>query len=369
MNTSFLTGPVTVTRAVYAAFGALPVSHRTPEFIESMRHTRAALACLTRASHVTLMLGSGTLANDAVAAQLRALERPGLILSNGEFGERLIDHGRRWNLDFIVERRPWGDSFDWKELRQAAQQRPPAWIWAVLTETSTGVSNPLDELRALSGQVGAALCLDAISAIGLTPVDLHGVRFATAVSGKGLAAFPGIAAVFHDGHLAPPDRIPRYLDLSGYEAANGVPFTHSSNLLAALECSLSQTNWPRKFERVSAQSRALRAELRKLSLLPLAHETHAADGIVTFAVPPQISTADMAAALEKLEIEIAWQSRYLAQRNWMQIALMGENDEYAVRSLPEVLAGCVERLSSHRREQGRPPTIVHRPPLSSVADR
>jgi aspartate aminotransferase-like enzyme len=200
-------------------------------------------------------------------------------------------------------------------------------------------------MRALSERVGAALYLDAVSAIGLMPVDLRGVRIATGVSGKGLAAFPGLAAVFHDGRLASSAHIPRYLDLSGYEASNGVPFTHSSNLLAALECSLSQTDWPRKFQRVAAGSRWLRAELRKLSLPPLAREQDAAAGIITFAVPHGIRSADIAAALSERDIEIAWQSQYLIERNWMQVALMGDIGESALRSLPGALAGVVERLA------------------------
>lgn len=344
MTASFLTGPVSVSPAVHAAFGALPVSHRCAGFIESMIRTRASLCSLTNASRVALMMGSGTLANDAVAAQLTAIKGTGLVLANGEFGERLIDHALRWKLDFAVERRAWGESFDWDEMRLIAGRRKRAWIWAVLTETSTGVANSLHELRSLSASAGAELCLDAVSAIGLSPVDLQGVRFATAVSGKGLAAFPGLAAVFHDGRLASSSSLPRYLDLSEYEAAKGAPFTHSSNLVAALECSLSQTNWPYKFQRVSEDSRWLRAELRRLSLPPLARELDAAAGVLTFKIPCEVRTADIATALTEQGIEIAWQSQYLIERNWMQVALMGEIDEGVLHLLPRTVAGCIECL-------------------------
>jgi len=43
---------------------------------------------LTGARNTEMVLGSGTLANDVVAAQLSLERGPGLILSNGEFGER-----------------------------------------------------------------------------------------------------------------------------------------------------------------------------------------------------------------------------------------------------------------------------------------
>ena len=338
MKACFLTGPVAVRPEVHAAFCAPPISHRSAEFARMMQRTRASLCSLANAAHVALMVGSGTLANDAVAAQLGCIDGSGLILSNGEFGERLIDHARRWGLRFAVDQRPWGQAFDWSELRALAVRCRPAWIWAVLTETSTGVMNPLDELRALAEQVRADLCLDAVSAIGLMPVELNGVRFASAVSGKGLAAFPGLAAVFHDGRLPGSERVPRYFDLAGFENNDGVPFTHSSNLLAALERSLALTPWPHKFERVQRLSRELRAALRVRGLTTLAHDDDAAAGIVTVPMPAGIRAAEVAAALSARGFDLAWQSRYLQQRNWLQVALMGEIDESALRVLPDVLA-------------------------------
>jgi aspartate aminotransferase-like enzyme len=328
-----------------------------------MFRTRAAFTSLVGASHVALMVGSGTLANDAVGAQLNQLGGRGLVLANGEFGERLVDHARRWGLQFAAVRRPWGESFDWTELRRIALRLHPSWLWGVLTETSTGVANSLCELRGLSERVGAELCLDAVSAIGLSEVQLQGVRFATAVSGKGLAAFPGLAAVFHDGRLASSGRLPRYLDLSAYDAAKGVPYTHSSNLLAALECALLETDWQRKFQSVAEHSHWLRTELRGLTLSPLAREADSAAGIVTVKVPPEVRSTDMATELLEQGIEIAGQSGYLVDRNWLQIALMGETDTSALRALPDTLARAFEKLAQKSWRETRdiaPTRLVRR---------
>jgi aspartate aminotransferase-like enzyme len=334
-----------------------------------MDRTRAGLAGLVNASNVALMVGSGTLANDAVAAQIASRGGTGLILVNGEFGERLIDHGRRWDLPFAVERQPWGEPFEWRQLGRNAQRSPPAWIWAVLTETSTGVANPLPELLQLARDVGADLCLDAVSAIGLTSVDLRGVRLATAVSGKGLAAFPGLAAVFHDGRLCGSGRIPRYLDLADYEAAQGVPFTHSSNLVAALDKSLSVTDWPRKLLDVQRLSRDLRTALMRIGLAPLAREEHAAAGILTLPLPAGIQAERAADSLRNHGIDVGWQSLYLRKRNWLQVALMGEVDERALRQLPELLAVCLTGKRPTATPESVPPAILHAAARSSAAPR
>ena len=359
MTASFLTGPVAVRPEVHAAFCAPPSSHRSSAFLEMMQRTRAALCSLANASRATLMVGSGTLANDAVAAQIASIGGPGLVLSNGEFGERLVDHATRWNLGFAVEQCPWGRGFDWGQVRERARSARPAWIWAVLTETSTGVVNPLAKLLELKECAGAELCLDAVSAVGLMPVDFAAVRFATAVSGKGLAAFPGLCVVFHDGRLASKP-LPRYLDLAAYEAADGVPFTHSSNLLAALERSLSLTHWPRKFERVRRKSLEMHAAFAALALPPLAGEDDAAPGIVTLPLPATIRANEVARTLAAGGFEVAWQSRYLQERNWLQIALMGEIDNEALHRLPAVLGKVLRanqrsmtRWPSARRDQSR----------------
>ena len=218
---------------------------------------------------------------------------------------------------------------------------------------------------ALSKGVGADLCVDAISAIGLMPVDLRGVRFATAVSGKGLAAYAGLSMVFHDGRLSSPGHIPRYLDLADYEATNSVPFTHSSNLLAALDRSLTLTHWSGKFECVRTRSRTLRAALRGHSLPPLVQDAYAAPGIVTLEIPGDINAAAVGHALAERGIEIAWQSRYLQQRNWVQICLMGELHEPTLRLLPGALARQIAILGG--RNSVTPTTVRCAPPHHPTA--
>ncbi len=96
----FLPGPVSIHALVRRAFERPPESHRSGPFIAEFQKIRQRLCQLVSARHVQILLGSGTLANDAVGAQLSVWRRkPGLILSNGEFGERLIDHARRFGPD------------------------------------------------------------------------------------------------------------------------------------------------------------------------------------------------------------------------------------------------------------------------------
>ncbi len=339
--TNLMPGPVATRPAVRAAFAQEPISHRSAEFTPLMHSVRTRLRALCQADDVVLMPGTGTLANDAVAAQLAAQfagqSRLGLVLSNGEFGERLADHAHRWRLPFEVHRADWGLGFEPNALRAAFARCQPAWLWLVACETSTGVHNPLALPRELCKAHGADLCVDAVSAVGLMGVDLRGARFVSAVSGKALGAYPGLAIVAHNNGLVPAGQVPRYLDLASYRSADGVPYTQSSNLLAALNEALS-VNWPQRWQRVQAADRQLRLELRHEGLTIVADDAVAMPGVISVALPPQQPAARVAQAMARSGYALAHRSDYLMQRNWLQICLMGEWDPNALQILPEVLA-------------------------------
>src|SRR5262245_13101473 len=109
---NFLPGPVTVRREVRRAFEQAPESHRADVFLKDFSAARQILCDLVHTRHVELFLGSGTLANDVIGAQLSLELGRGLVISNGEFGQRLLDQAKRWRLDFDALEFPWGGPLD-----------------------------------------------------------------------------------------------------------------------------------------------------------------------------------------------------------------------------------------------------------------
>ena len=320
---SFLPGPVTLSREVRAAFDRLPVSHRDGRFKDQLARTKSRLCRLVRAPRVEILLGSGTLANDVIAAQLSLLG-PGVIVSNGEFGERLIDHARRMRLAHEAVELGWGERFDATKVEDAIVRNGAEWLWAVVSETSTGMLNDLDMLKTLAHRHGARLCLDCVSAVGAVPLDLTGVHLASGASGKALAALPGLSLVFHTNQVRPePERLPRYLDLGYYAGKDGIPFTHSSNLLAALDTALDRFDSPEPFEQISALSNWIRPRLRELGLSILVSDEHATPAVITLEMPAAPNAQVVGDCLQREGLLVAYQSEYLMRRNWLQIGLMG----------------------------------------------
>ena len=273
-----------------------------------------------------ILVGSGSLANDVVAGQLASLGRPGIVVSTGEFGERLADHARRAGLEFHWARLPWGavpSAADYKEA--FAQVKSPAWLWMVHHETSTGVLHDLAALKKLAQEHRCKLCLDCISSIGAVPVDLAGVHLATGSSGKALRRFAR-ASAWSSTRKAPAQRpdLPRYLDLGLWAASEGVPFTHSSNLIAALDVALAEVERlpSGRCGDVSLAAWFRRANLRAAGFALKADEAHASPIIATVVLPTTVQAHYDGWALEKRGFLISHRSGYLTARNWIQFSLM-----------------------------------------------
>lgn len=338
----FLPGPVSRSPAVTEAFAAASMSHRSAEFAALMDRTRARISQLTGAADAVLLVGSGTLANDVVAHSMRGLGQRGVVLANGEFGERLIDQARRTGLRFEPLRKPWGESFAEDEIAGVLRREQAAWLWGVHCETSTGVMNDLGLLKRAASSAGCELCVDCISSIGCVPVDLSGVRLASGASGKGLAAYAGVAMVLLGGpapRLSAP--VPRYLDLEYWLHHRSMPFTHSSNLLSALAMALETGNFAARYAQIERDGRWLRQALRARDLGVVAPEASACPAVATIALPRALSSLAVAAALENQGTRLSARSSYLVERNWIQVALMGPYDRGALRELPDALARAI----------------------------
>jgi len=321
---NLLPGPVAMSPAVRAAFCRPAGSHRAPNFLAQVASLRRRIAAFAKAEDVQIMVGSGSLANDVVAGQIAGLGRTGVVYSSGEFGERLADHARRAGLEFHWARQPWGSVPTRADLEEALAQIPaPGWLWVVHHETSTGVLHDLKMIKALARERGLKLCVDCISSIGAIEVDLTGVHLATATSGKALAAYPGLAMVFHHERPATRPDLPRYLDLGLWAESDGTPFTHSSNLLNALDVAFAEV------ERLPAGrcgdgslAAWFRAELRSAGFNLCAQEPHASPMMVTVQLPSAVRTSDVGTALEQRGFLTSHRSGYLIARNWIQFSLM-----------------------------------------------
>jgi aspartate aminotransferase-like enzyme len=332
---NYLPGPVNIPPAVMAAMSQPMISHRSRKFLDDVAEVQARLCGRVGTRYVEFLFGSGTLGNEAVAAQLALLSGRGLILVNGEFGERLAATATRWQLDFEVMTTAWGASFALDEVAARLEADTEiGWVWCVHSETSTGLLNDLAGLVALCQAHDRKLCVDCISSLGVVELDLRGVYLATATSGKALGAVTGLALVFYNEVLTPaPTRLPSYLDLGSYRKAGGIPFTINTNLVYALRVALDLFA-ERTYASIAADGAALRRALAEAGMRVLVPEAVASPAVTTLLLPPALSSVEVGDKLAEYGFLLSYQSRYLVERNWLQICLMGD---YRTDALPDLL--------------------------------
>ncbi len=346
---SFLPGPVNISKEVQESFFQTAVSHRSPQFMDTFSDTKKVLCELVNAKKVELFLGSGTHANDIVAGQISQIEGNGIVLSNGEFGERLIDHAERFSLKFISIKEEWGNKFRKERIKNVLDSFPEVkWLWAVHCETSTGMLNDIELLKSICRERGILLCLDCISSIGNVEVDLKNVYLTSCVSGKALESFCGISMVFYNHELQQSSKmLPRFLDLKNYADHDGVPFTMSSNLIDALYTAVRKMKLKQKMINVERASKLMRKTLTDMGHRLLLRHEDSLNAVITVQLDKSLNSEQAAMKLKEQGILVSYGSNYLLERNWIQFCLMTDFTLEEIENVIEIMK-CVlnEKVSA-----------------------
>jgi len=201
-------GPVLLSAYVMEAVRSTSIGHREPEFSQLLLESVAMLKPIVGIGsaddsyRVALITGSGSAANEAVLASVGA-GGPILVVSNGEFGERLLATARRHNSDVGELRFAWQEAIDLDQLADELERRQYHLVVVVHHETSTGMLNPIAAIARLAHRHGALIAVDAISSIGAEVIAAEewGIDVLTGASGKALSAMPGVGIVVVKGSV------------------------------------------------------------------------------------------------------------------------------------------------------------------------
>jgi aspartate aminotransferase-like enzyme len=343
--TNLLPGPVEMHSSVRNAIGGPAISTRAKGFIDSFERVKKLLLEMTGAKEVEIFLGSGTLANDAMVGQLSLLGKKGLVLADGEFGERLVDHVERFRLDFTTIRKNWGEKISAKEVeKKLDEDKEIKWCLFTHCETSTGVLHDMDLIADICKKRKVTVAVDCISSLATVPLSMKNIDFATSLSGKSVGGYPGLSFVFYNGEVkSQPGKLPRYLDLGRYAEKHGIPYTTSSNLFAALAVALAHIDLKKKIHDIDETSQVLRNKLTENGLKILAEREDSSPAVFTIVVPKEISSKDVGDELARMGYLISYMSEYLLSRNWVQICLLGEIKKPEIEALPEIIGKLVNK--------------------------
>jgi aspartate aminotransferase-like enzyme len=331
--TNLSTGPVGITKQVQKALQEPPLSHRSTAFRNLYDQTTAFLSYSFHVRHTYLLTGSGTLANEAMLQEIKYSGGKGLILSNGEFGNRLIGQAHRNELNFLTYELEWGAAFNLNTIENLLIEYSVKWLLCCHCETSTGMINDLKQLTDLAGRHNCLCFVDCMSTVGTVPLNLSGVAMATASSGKGLASMPGLAVVFSNIEPTIKSACPLYLDLYHYKTSAGIPFTLPSNLLKALYVSTRQKLQKEQYLLIKQYRKSFFNILNDAALVPFSNELTSVFTIV----PPGSIVQQFTRNMMQQHLLLSYESDYLKVKRWCQLATFGYYTEKQLKQVSNAL--------------------------------
>ncbi|HEY4965041.1 MAG TPA: aminotransferase class V-fold PLP-dependent enzyme [Puia sp.] len=340
---NFSTGPLQLPKEVRNCLAVDPVSDRSPEFQYLFDQTADLFNEKFCVKDFYLLSGSGTLANEAMIQQIRMSRQKGLIMSNGEFGNRLIRQANTSQLDFITYRESTGHHFDMALLKRMIKENSLHWILFCHCETSSGIINDLQSIICTCTEHHLKSYVDCISTVGAMDINLSGVTMATASSGNGLCGIAGLAIVLSNTDVLSDGSIPNCMDFRYYQEQRGIPFTISSILLKSLMAGSRLKLSAASFRRTEDYAREIHKILKEYDLLPY-------DNFHVFTVAPtRYRARELGEHLNAYGMVSSYQSDYLEKRNWLQLALFGyyegHQQRWGINRLKVVLEDMITQRS------------------------
>lgn len=341
---NYLPGPVDLSDDVLDKFSKQLYSHRSKEFVNLTNDTLSKLRKILGVNDVTILHGSGTLANESILAQLaqRNLGR-GLILANGEFGKRIINQAKRHNLDYDTYVVEFGESFDLEYIEKLLSSGDYKFVYVVHHETSVGILNNLDFISEVARKNNIVLAVDAISAVGAIKYNYNNVDYVACSSGKAFCSMAGLAIVGHNCELVELENESIYLDLYYANKCTSIPFTQPSILMEALNSALDNFKTDEPYINIQNRYNYMRAKLEELNLsIMKIKKEELSPVIITVEIPKEVSTINIGDSLSINNIFIHYNSVYLREKNVLQFSFINrytnyEEIDYTIEIIKEMI--------------------------------
>jgi len=388
----FTPGPVNVAANVRSAIAREDICHREVEFEELLRSIEGRLLKLFEIRNqqnyqAVVITGSGTAANEAMLSSVVG-DQNILIVSNGEFGERLHAISETHNKNTFLIEFPWGEAIDLDAVNVYLKNNRIDFVALVHHETSSGILNPLADIGAVARANGALLLVDCVSSAGAESIDMErdGVAFCSSSSSKAIGSYPGLSFVI--GRTAEFEKLKTlpvksyYLNLYRFfEFATGrsqTPNTPSVPLFFALDEALANIlneGVPSRRAKILRTATTLRRGMTKLGLTFLLDPADMCSVLTTVFVPPHMNVDLLRQQLREESI-IIYEGKGPLKGRVFQVGSIGDISELDVsrflRVLRDTLAGnraveTVETVETTIYSGGVPaPRLIPTLPLASI---
>jgi serine---pyruvate transaminase len=192
-------GPTEIPPSVLSIASEPILHHRTPQFRAVFAEVSEKIKYVFQTEQPVLTLAAGgTGGLEAVIVNLTASGDKVIVISGGVFGERwakIAEAIGRVPVRIAVE---WGQAVDPEVVRSTLAANPDAvLVCGTLSETSTGVEHPIEEIAKIVSESSACFAVDAVSGLAACVLKMDAWKIDAVVAGtqKGLMMPPGLAMI------------------------------------------------------------------------------------------------------------------------------------------------------------------------------
>jgi len=335
------------------------VDHRGREFAGLIQRVVSQLKEFFQTrGDVLILSASGTGGMEAAVVNTLSPGDKVLVVSIGAFGDRFAAIAETFGAEVTVLSYEWGTAADPEDVRRALAQHPE--IKAVLVthnETSTGVTNPLEEIAGVVREAERLLLVDGVSSLGAVPLDTDGWGLDVVVTGsqKGWMVPPGLAFVSMSERAWKANESAKmarfYFDLAKHRdllPKGQTPWTPTVSVFFGLEVALERMaveGLERVFARHARLARQVREGVRALGLDLLCTDARFVSNTVTAVrCPDGVEVAALRNLLEEeYDVVLAGGQGKLSGKIF-RIGHLGLVDEEDIRHTLEGLEAALPRV-------------------------
>ena len=336
-------GPSDVHPRVLAAMARPTIGHLDPVFIGMMDDMKLLLQYAFKTKN-TLTIPVSAPGSAGMETCFVNLVEPGdkvIVCQNGVFGGRMKENVERSGGQAVVVEDDWGAPVDPQKLEDALKSHGDAKVVCfVQAETSTGVESDVKTLAGIAQQHGCLTIVDAVTALGGTPIHVDDWGLDAVYSGtqKCLSCTPGLSPVSFSERAAARIKSRKnkvqswFLDLNlvmSYWGGDGKRAYHHTAPINALYglhealVMLSEEGLENAWTRHKNNHLAFRAGIEAMGLQFLVDELHRLPQLNSVMVPEGVDEAAVRQRLLKdFNLEIGAGLGGLAGKIW-RIGLMG----------------------------------------------
>jgi alanine-glyoxylate transaminase/serine-glyoxylate transaminase/serine-pyruvate transaminase len=336
-------GPSDLNPRVLAALSRPTIGHLDPEFIRMMDEVKTLLqyAFQTKNAVTFPVSAPGSAGMECCFVNLVEPGDTVVVCQNGVFGGRMKEDVERCGGTAIAVQDEWGCPVDPNKAADTLKQNPDAKVLAfVQAETSTGAQSDVKTLVDIAHQHDCLAIVDAVTALGGTPVkvDEWGIDAIYSGTQKCLSAPPGLSPVSFGERAVETVKARKtkvhswFLDLQlvlsywGGEGKRAYHHTAPINQLYALHEALvilQEEGLEQAWARHALNHQALRAGFEAMGLRFVVEAPYRLPQLNAVSVPEGVDEAKVRSALlNEYDLEIGAGLGTMAGKIW-RIGLMG----------------------------------------------